>query len=186
MSLGVNLTMSVVGAFHTAACILAMGLGAYLIVARKGTPRHRRWGDWYTAAILFASFSSLTIYTRHAFTAAHWFAVMAIVTAGGGFALGRWHGKGQAWKYGHIACMILSYYVLIGGGVNEVFLRVSTLRPIFFHKPQVVGQTQGVVMLVFLLMILGFMLATAVTQVRMGLRTRRKRAEAGRLESRAA
>ena len=174
-----NLSMSVVGVFHTLACVIALALGAYMIVARKGTPRHRRWGDWYTAAILFASFSSLTIYTRHAFTAAHWFAVMAIVTAGGGFALGRWHGKGQAWKYGHIACMILSYYVLIGGGVNEVFLRVSTLRPIFFHRPQVVGETHGLVMLIFLVMIAGFMLATAISGWRLRRRQRTRLQAAG-------
>src|ERR1700760_971813 len=113
MILGVNLTMSVVGVFHTLACVAALAIGPYLIVARKGTPRHRKWGDWYVAAIMFASVSSLTIYTRHAFTAAHWFAIMAIVTAGAGFALGRWHGKGHVWKYGHITAMLLSYYVLI-------------------------------------------------------------------------
>lgn len=162
-----NLSMSVVGVFHTLACIIALGLGVYLIVARKGTPRHRRFGDGYVAAILFASVTSLTIYTRHAFTMAHWFAVMAIVTAGGGFVLGRWHGKGGAWKYGHIACMLLSYYVLIGGGVNEVFLRTKSLRPIFFQKPQVVGETHGLVMLTFLVLILGFMLATAVSAWRL-------------------
>jgi uncharacterized membrane protein len=167
MNLDVNLTMSVIGWFHTAACVLALALGASMSVAPKGTPRHRRWGDGYVAAILFASFTSLTIYTRHHFTAAHWFAVMAIVTAGAGFALGRWHGKGEAWKYGHLTCMILSYYVLIGGGVNEVFLRVSTLRPVFFNKPQVVGETHGLVMLVFLTLILGFIAATAMGRLRL-------------------
>jgi uncharacterized membrane protein len=171
-----NLSMSVVGALHTVACVIALVLGAYMIVGRKGTPRHRKLGDWYVGAILFASVSSLTIYTRHHFTAAHWFAVMAIVTAGAGFALGRWHGQGAArggaaWKYGHIAGMVLSYYVLIGGGVNEVFLRVDRLRPIFFHQPQVVGQTHALVMLSFLLLIAGFMLATAVS----GWRLRRRR-----------
>jgi uncharacterized membrane protein len=174
-----NLSMSVVGAFHTLACVIALGLGAYMIVARKGTPRHRWVGDWYVGMILFASVSSLTIYTRHAFTAAHWFAVMAIVTAGAGFALGRWHGKGSAWKYGHIAAMILSYYVLIGGGVNEVFLRVNTLRPIFFHRPQVVGETHGLVMLIFLAMIAGFMLATAISGWRLRRRQRTRLQAAG-------
>jgi uncharacterized membrane protein len=167
MNLGVNLTMSIIGWFHTAACVIALALGAYMIVARKGTPRHRRWGDWYVAAILFASVTSLTIYTRHAFAFAHWFAIMAIVTAGGGFALGRWHGKGEAWKYGHLTCMILSYYVLVGGGVNEVFLRVSALRPIFFHQPRVVGETHGLVMLAFLVLILGFIAATAISRLRL-------------------
>ena len=144
--------MSVVGAFHTLACVIALALGAYMIVARKGTPRRGTvaWAIGAVGMILFASVSSLTIYTRHAFTAAHWFAVMAIVTAGAGFALGRWHGKGSAWKYGHITAMLLSYYVLIGGGVNEVFLRVNTLRPIFRTQPQVVGEVHGLVMLIFL------------------------------------
>ncbi len=172
MPFAVDLTMSVVGWFHTLACVLALALGAYLMVARKGTPRHRRMGDVYVAAILFASVTSLTIYTRHAFTAAHWFAVMAIVTAGAGFVLGRWHGAGQAWKYGHLSCMLLSYYVLIGGGVNEVFLRISTLRPILFHQPVIVGRVHGMVMLAFLLLIMGFVIATAVSQDRLEARRR--------------
>ena len=171
-----NLSMSFVGVFHTLACVIALGLGAYLIVGRKGTPRHRRVGDWYVATILFASLTSLTIYTRHAFTMAHWFAVMAIVTAAGGFALGRWHGRGGAWKYGHIACMLLSYYVLVGGGVNEVFLRTKSLRPIFFQKPQVVGETHGVVMLAFLVLIVGFMAATALNRLRLQRRLSAKAA----------
>ena len=168
-----NLSMSVIGFFHTVACVLALGLGAYLMVARKGAPRHRRLGDWYTGAILFASVSSLTIYTRHAFTAAHWFGVIALVLAAAGFALGRWHGRGSAWKYGHIVCMVGSYYVLIGGGVNEVFLRVNSLRPLFRTQPQVIGATHGLVMLFFLILILGFMLATAVSGWRLRRRHRR-------------
>jgi hypothetical protein len=52
-----------------------------------------------------------------------------------------------------------------------VFLRVNTLRPIFFSRPQVVGEVHGLVMLGFLLLILGFMLATAVS----GWRLRRRR-----------
>ena len=170
--MGVNLSMSVVGGLHTAACVVALALGAWLIAARKGTPRHRRLGDWYVGALLFASVSSLTIYTRHAFTAAHGFAVMAIVTAAGGFALGRWHGRGAAWRYGHLTCMLLSYYVLVGGGVNEVFLRVSALRPIFFHRPQVVAITHGLNMLLFALLIVGFGVATALGQRRLAQRRR--------------
>lgn len=164
-----NLSMSVVGVFHTLACVIALALGPYMMLARKGTPRHRKLGDWYVAAILFASFSSLTIYTRHAFTAAHWFAIMAIVTAGADFALGRWHGQGatrggEAWKYGHIAGMILSYYVLVGGGVNEVFLRVTALR--HFITPRmgpVVGLTHMTVMLAALLLIAIYMRRPSAT-----------------------
>jgi uncharacterized membrane protein len=168
-----NLSMSVIGFFHTLACVLALGVGAYLMAWRKGTPRHRMLGDVYTGAILFASVSSLTIYTRHAFTAAHWFGVIATVLSAAGFALGRWHGRGQAWKYGHIVCMVGSYYVLVGGGVNEVFLRVNSLRPIFRTQPEVVGEVHGLVMLAFLALVLAFMLATAVSAWRLRRRHRR-------------
>ena len=165
-----NLSMSVIGWFHTAACFIALGVGAWMMLGRKGTPRHRRLGDIYTAAILFASFSSLTIYTRHHFTAAHWFGVIAIVLSAGGFALGRWHGKGQAWKYGHIFCMVGSYYVLVGGGVNEVFLRVDALRPTFFSNRPMVGAVHSLVFLGFILLILAFMVATAVSAWRLNRR----------------
>lgn len=168
-----NFSMSLIGVFHTLACVLALALGPYLMVARKGTPRHRQFGDIYTGTILFLSATSLTIYTRHAFTAAHWFAVIAIVLSLAGFALGRWHGRGEAWKYGHIFCMVGSYYVLIGGGVNEVFLRVNSLRPLFRTKPEVVGATHGVVMLFFLILILVFMVATAISRLRLMLKARR-------------
>jgi uncharacterized membrane protein len=149
------------------------------MVMRKGTPRHRRLGDIYVGVLLFASASSLTIYTRHAFTMAHWFGVIAIVLAAAGFALGRWHGKGQAWKYGHIFSMVGSYYVLVGGGVNEVFLRVDALRPIFFHQRRVVGEVHGLLMLSFVLLILGFMLATAISAYRLSRRRRRDMQAAG-------
>jgi len=165
-----NLSMSVVGVFHTLACVIALAVGAYLMVMRKGTPRHRQLGDIYVGVLLFASVSSLTIYTRHAFTMAHWFGVIAIVLAAAGFALGRWHGKGQAWKYGHIFCMVASYYVLVGGGVNEVFLRVNSLRPVFLYRYPVVAQVHGMVELAFVLLIVGFMAATAISHRRLNAR----------------
>ena len=161
-----NLSMSVIGWFHTAACVIALGVGAFLMADRRGR-RGIGAGRYLYGAMLFASVSSLTIYTRHAFTAAHWFGVFAIVLATLGFALGRWHGKGQAWKYGHIFCMVGSYYVLVGGGVNEVFLRVNALRPIFFGDRPMVGAVHSLVFLGFILLILAFMLATAVSAFRL-------------------
>jgi hypothetical protein len=60
--------------------------------------------------------------------------------------------------------------VLVGGGVNEVFLRVNTLRPIFRTQPWVVGEVHGLVMLGFLVLILGFMGATAISRLRLNIR----------------
>lgn len=154
-----DLSLSILGWLHTAACVAALGLGGWLIVRRKGTRRHRQLGDAYVVSLLFASFTSLGIYTRHAFTAAHWFAVIAIVLSVAGFSLGRWK-RPAGWRYLHLTCMLGSYYVLVGGGVNEVYLRVKALRPIFFHQRQVVGMTHGLVMLAFILLIAGFLIAT--------------------------
>jgi hypothetical protein len=48
--------------------------------------------------------------------------------------------------------MIASYYLLIGGGVNEVFLRINAMRDILNDQgPQLLGQTHSAVMLVLLL-----------------------------------
>ena len=34
----------------------------------------------------------------------------------------------RAWLHLHLTCLLTSLYILVGGGVNEVFLRVDALR----------------------------------------------------------
>jgi hypothetical protein len=51
----------------------------------------------------------------------------------------------------HLTCMVGSYYMLIGGGVNEVFLRVRALQqivPDVLNSP-IVGTTHFVVLVFF-------------------------------------
>ena len=168
-----DLSMSLLGWVHTLASIVAMASGAWVIVTPKGTARHRKLGDTFVASLLIACVLSLGIYTRHAWTAAHWFAVFGIVTAGGGFLVGRFKQPRFGWRYLHLTLMLLAYYDLMGGLVNEVFLHVTALRHFWRDGIQVIGMTQGVVMLAFVILLVGFIVATAIGQLR--LRSRAKR-----------
>ncbi len=59
--------------------------------------------------------------------------------------------------------LLVSYYILIGGGVNEVFLRVNFLRRLIpnFDSP-VIGMTHFAVMLFFAALIAYFNAATLI------------------------
>lgn len=166
-----NLSMSILGWFHTAACVAALWAMLGVIFLRKGGALHRRMGRVFTVGILFAAVTSLGIYSRHAWTFAHTFALIAIVSAGGGWLVARFKRPRRGWRYVHLTLMLVAAYDLVGGGVNEVYLRVNALRHFWRDNYAVIGMTHGVVMLVFLFLILVFLTATAV-----GPRLRRRAA----------
>jgi hypothetical protein len=97
-------------------------------------------------------------------------ATLVLIALGWGAArLIRRHG---VWKHVHLSSMIVSYYMLIGGGVNEVYLRIDAMRAILNREgPQLIGMTHGIVMLVFLILLLGWNVSEIV---RMMLRRRRR------------
>jgi uncharacterized membrane protein len=157
-----NLSMSVLGWFHTAACVVAIAAMLWVVFTPKGTRLHRRVGQAFTLAILFAAVTSLGIYARHVWTFAHWFAVLAIVSAGGGWLVAHFKRPRRGWRYLHLTLMLVAAYDLIGGGVNEVYLRVKPLRHFWRDDYAVIGMTHGVVMMTFLSLIAVFLLATAI------------------------
>lgn len=56
-----------------------------------------------------------------------------------------------------MTCMLASVYILVGGGVNEVFLRVNVLRRLVpsLNSP-IVGMTHLAVMVSFAMLIVYF------------------------------
>ncbi len=106
----------------------------------------------------------------------HWLAIGALVfTAIGWFAaLRQRHG---VWAYTHPIAMLLSYYILLGGLANELFVRISALRPFAYtlvdgHSrfgTRITGMTQGALMLATFALIFLFV-------VRVALRRRRRKA----------
>ncbi|WP_169313746.1 hypothetical protein, partial [Asticcacaulis biprosthecium] len=65
---------------------------------------------------------------------------------------GRFHQPKWLWKPIHLTCMLLSLYMIIGGGINEAFLRVAWLRE--HGKAIWIGQAHAFTLVGFVLLIL--------------------------------
>lgn len=132
--------ISIIGWIHTIGCVAALVFGAMNLVAAKGTPRHRFRGRGYTISMVVAMGLSLMIYrfdiplVRGArpgpgvFGLFHWFTVFALLFTLLGYYAASRQSRGF-WAYTHPVAMTLSYYLLIGGLINEMFARVNILRP---------------------------------------------------------
>jgi uncharacterized membrane protein len=164
--------ISVLGWIHSLACVAALLLGALMIVSAKGTPAHRRNGRLYVIAMVAANLLSLDIYKgdigAHGFAPGtfgffHWLAVAALVFVLAGFYAASRQARGF-WAYLHPASMVLSYYVLVGGLINEAFARIVALHglatTIVHGKARfgsaILGMTHMTAMLATLLLILAF------------------------------
>jgi uncharacterized membrane protein len=123
-----RLDLSLLGWVHTLACLPALVLGAMNLVMRKGTAVHRRIGQWYLVTILLVSVTSLGIYRLNRFFFPHWLAIATIVFAVMAYAFAHFRRPRALWLRFHIVSTVLTYYLLIGGGVNEVFIRVDVVR----------------------------------------------------------
>jgi hypothetical protein len=75
----------------------------------------------------------------------------------------------QAWLHLHLTCLMTNLYILVGGGVNEMFLRVDVLRRATptLNSPAV-GLTHLGVIIVFLALIGYFNVVLRVSRERDG------------------
>ena len=64
---------------------------------------------------------------------------------------------GKHWLKIHIVSIVLSYYLLVGGAVNEAYLHISPLRPYIIEGSPVVGMTHGVVQLLFIVLLVYYL-----------------------------
>ena len=162
-----ELNLSIIGWVHTFACVVAMLAFVPVMFARKGGRRHRASGRAYSIAYVILCVTSLAIYSQQRFWFPHWLAVGGLVVLGVGYLAA--HLKPRGWRYVHLSAMLLSAYNLFGGAVNEAFLRIRPLRGLagdnILASP-LVGMTHGLVMLVFVLLIGGYITASFVSQAR--------------------
>jgi len=121
-----------------------------VVVRPKGTPIHKLRGRIYVVALLVTSITALGIFRTGVFFFAHWFAVAALIAIAAGITAAHFKIPPAGWIHLHLTCMLVSLYILIGGGVNEVFLRVNFLRQLIpnFNSP-LVGMTHFAVMIFF-------------------------------------
>ena len=172
--------VALIGWLHAIACAIALVTGGWNIVATKGTSTHRLVGRIYFYVMLFANLSTLGIYHfdiahfvpfaagPNVFGLFHWEAVFTLVV----LLLGVYAAPRQrraVWAYVHPIAMLTTYYMLMGGLINELFVRVSVLRAIMVahqlpgsHQSPVVGAAQSAAMLVFLIMVIVFAIRVAM------------------------
>ena len=162
-----ELNLSIIGWIHTLACAVAMIAFVPVMLARKGGRRHRASGRAYSIAYVVLCVTSLGIYSQQRFWFPHWLAVGGLVVLGVGYLAARL--KPRGWRYVHLSAMLLSAYNLFGGAVNEAYLRIRPLRGLAGENilaSPLVGMTHGLVMLVFVLLIGGYVTASFVSQPR--------------------
>ena len=175
------INVSLIGWLHTFASLAALVIGAFVLMRPKGTRQHRLIGWVYAGALLVAGFTAFFIYRfdiqfvpfkvgPNIFGLFHYetlftLAVLALAL----FAARRQRHAFSA--YAHPASMLLAYYMVVGGFINELFVRVAPLRRI--AEAQLTGQaanvaqapiaraTHSAAFIAFVLLLVWFMVAVA-------------------------
>lgn len=178
--------VSLIGAIHGLACVVALIAGGWNVAAFDRGPNHRLRGVIYAWSMVIANLLVFVIYDfdidfasgragAGIFGFFHWLAISALAFTGiGWFAAYRQrHG---VWAYTHPIAMTLGYYVLVGGLINEAFARIDVLNAMAYVPTEagrrfgspIVGMTQSAAMLATLLLLVLF-------TVRVGLRRRKRK-----------
>jgi hypothetical protein len=104
--------------------------------------RHESSSKGYLLAILAVGITSLGIYSQNRFFFPHWLALITIVLAVFAYLFAHFCWPAQLGLRGHFTCTVLTYYLLVGGGVNEAFLRINALRQVSGGFPSpLIGMT---------------------------------------------
>ena len=120
---------SPVGVAHLASAVVALGSGAWVLLAAKGTRLHVRVGWAYVGSIVFVDVSALAI--RHltgGFNFFHALALLSLLMVVGGVAQVHYRRRLKRWLWRHYQYMCWSYAALLAGAVNEATTRVPALR----------------------------------------------------------
>jgi uncharacterized membrane protein len=155
------------GYLHTLLTLIAFAAGVAIFFTRKGGRLHRRLGQVFSITLFVGSAASLFIHKLGPFSFAHAFAVAGMAAIAIGWAAARFHQPRGLWKNIHLSAMIFAMYDILGGGVNEVFLRVGWLRE--HGDPMWIGLAQMSFMALFVLALLVYNILA------LALPTRRRR-----------
>jgi uncharacterized membrane protein len=161
-----NLDLLPLGWVHLVASLLALAAGMLVLLRPKGTPVHKRRGRIYALSLLVTNVTALGIYRRGVFFFPHWLAIAAFILMTVGVVAAHFRIPRRAWLHVHLTCLLTSLYILVGGGVNEVLLRVDALHRLAptLNSPAV-GLTHLAVQIFFLTLI-GYFNATALRRSR--------------------
>ena len=123
-----NLDLFALGWVHLGASLAALAAGFLVLLRPKATPAHKRRGRVYALTLLVTTVTALGIYRRGVFFFPHWLAIAALIVMTAGVLAAHFKIPQKAWLHVHLTCLLASLYILFGGGVNEVFIRVDALH----------------------------------------------------------
>lgn len=144
--------LSFIGWLHALACAVALIIGARVLWRAKGGASHRRDGQRYLCVMIVVNLTALGIYRIGSFNVFHILALCTLASLAIAFASARWRKPGRYWLRIHLSAIVFSYYQLIGGLINEAFVRVPALH----GERALTGLTQGVAMMVSLMILAYF------------------------------
>lgn len=120
---------NLVGHFHHATAWLAMACGAMVLLGRKGTRSHRRWGHAYVSAMLALNLSALGIYRLFdGFGIFHVFALVSLATLAAALIPALLRMPKGGWVELHAYFMSWSYIGLLCAAASELLSRVPAAR----------------------------------------------------------
>ena len=142
---------------HIISASLSLVLGALILYYAKGTKIHKKRGKYYFYLMIINNVTALMIYNAFGkWFFPHWLAVVTLIVIIPGFLVTK-NKKYKHWLKIHITCLVLSYYLLIGGAINELFLRIDSLRPLIINNSPIVGIVHSVAILIFTGLIIYFL-----------------------------
>ncbi len=141
---------------HIIAATLSLVFGTIVIFGNKGSMRHRKLGLYYFYAMLVNNLTALVIMKAFGkWFFPHYLALACIIVIIPGIVAARV--KHKYWVKVHIFSMVISYYLLIGGAINETFLHVPSLRPYIINNEPIVGITHAITQMVFIGVLIFFL-----------------------------
>jgi len=152
-----SLDLTAIGWFHAVLGVYALVAGARVLVAMKGDSHHRKLGRRYALATVLVSLSGLGIYRQGTMSAFHLMALATLVGIALAVVAARRQGSSRMWLRTHLTAILFSYYMLLGGTVNQAFARIPLLTSLSRNAMGIaLGMTHSVLIALFLMVVAYF------------------------------
>ncbi|MDG1777925.1 MAG: DUF2306 domain-containing protein [Flavobacteriaceae bacterium] len=141
---------------HTITATLSLIFGSIVLFGIKGNAKHKKMGLWYFYAMLINNLTALAIVNAFGkWFFPHYLAIACLIVIIPGIVAIRQ--KHKHWLKVHIISMVISYYLLVGGAINEAFLHIPKLRPYIINNEPILGITHMIAQLIFIGVLIYFL-----------------------------
>lgn len=114
------LGFSPLGVVHVGFAVLALWLGARVLMRRKGTGRHKRQGRWFAASLVAVNGAGLLVHQdTPGYGPFHLLAIVSLGTLAGGVMMARTAGSTRARVLNHAYFMCWAYAGLVAAGIGQ-------------------------------------------------------------------